>query len=265
MTIRFDDNLNARIKRDVKNVNAKVRYNKFKTRGKGILPQTLSVKQLKLKYSDKPKEELIRQLKIYESFGRRDALDLAYPNTNSRMSKWERNYFESNRDKTMQFYDQEIADLKRIIGGRPEYHLRIHERLLNLQDRRKELDRELSSLNDDQIKGLRATYGYAERSELVKQQGFRTYLAQLERTMSALGKSKEEINTLLNKFNALSENEFTEMIRNEDLFDTVYYLISSPKGRGKYELMDDEAHAERLIDDIKNSVDEIIAKYKTSK
>ncbi len=263
--VRFDDNLNARINRVSKNVNAKNRYNKYKTRGKGILPRNLSAKQFKLKYSDKSREELFRQLKLYEDYGKRDALDLAYPNSSSRLSKWEKNYFESNREKTRQFYDDEIADLERIIGGHPEYHLKIHERLLNLQDRRKELDKDLASLTDDQIKGLRATYNYAERSELVKEQGFRTYLAQLERTMKALGKSKSEIENLLNKFNVLSENEFTEMIRNEDLFESIYYMINSPKGRGKYELMDDTEHAKGTIRDIENSVDEIIAKYKTSK
>lgn len=261
MAIRFDNKLNNEIRRTVKNFNAKVRYNKTKTRGKGILPNTISAKALKEKYSDKSRAELINQLKLYQSFGQRDALN----KTDNRLSKWEKEYFETNLEKTRNFYDQEINDLKRIIAGRPEYHLRINERLTNLEDRRKELEKDLSTLNDDQIKGLRATFNYAERSELIKQQGFRTYLAQLERTMEALGKPQAEINALLNKFNVLSENEFTELIRNEDLFDSIYYIVNSPKGRGKYELMDDKEHAEGTIRDIVNSVDEIIVKYKTSK
>lgn len=261
MAIKFDDELNSEIRRTVRNFNAKVRRNKFKTRGKGILPRTIRVQDIKDKYSDKTRTELLKQLKLYQSFGQRDALNKT--TSDSRLSKWESEYFEANLAKTRQFYDQEIEDLKRIIGNRPEYHLRIHERLVNLEDRRKELDKDFLQLNDDQIKGLRATFSYAERSELVKEQGFRTFLAQLQRTMEALGKSKAEIDALLNKFNVLSENEFTELIRNEDLFDEVYYLIDSPKGRGNYEIMDDTRHAEGLIADIENSVDAIISKYKS--
>ena len=83
--------------------------------------------------------------------------------------------------------------------------------------------------------------------------------------MSNLGYSKNEINMLLNKFNVLSENEFFEMMQNEDLIDAVYDLVDSPKSRGKYELMTDEERARGIITDIENRADELITKYKTSK
>lgn len=266
MATGFDKELNARTRRVLGNFNKKVLYNKYKTRGRGILPATVSIKSFKDKYYDKPREEIVRQLDLYEKFSERNALDKTEGN---RLSRWERNYFEVNREKTRQFYKDEIADLERIIGGQPQYHLRIHERLVNLKDRQKELDKDLSLLNDDQIKGLRSTYNYAERSELVKRQGFQTYLAQLERTMDALGYTQREINDLLEKFYALSENEFTEMVRNEDLIDAVYYLIDSPKGKGQYQLMinpDDEnaVDADGIVQDIINNVDDLVKKYKTS-
>lgn len=266
MAIGFDKELNARTNKVFRNFNRKVKYNKYKTRGRGILPYTVTAKSFKEKYDDKPREEIIKQLELYEKFGERSALDKTEGN---RLSKWERNFFEVNREKTRKFYEDEIADLERIIGGHPEYHLRIHERLVNLKDRQKELNKDLSSLNDDQIKGLRATYGYAERSELVKRQGFETYLAQLSRTMDALGYTRREINDLLEKFYVLSENEFTELVRNEDLIDAVYYLIDSPKGKGQYQLMvnpDEEnaVDADEIVQDIINNVDDLVKKYKTS-
>ena len=123
----------------------------------------------------------------------------------------------------------------------------------------------MSTLSEDEIKTLRSVYNYAERSDIVKAKGFRLYLSQLERTMSNLGYSKKEIDELLNKFNVLSENEFLEMVRNEDLIDTVYDLIDSPKQRGKYQLMTDENRARGIVTDIQSRADELIAKYKTSK
>ena len=260
--VKYNDDLNKRMARTVRNLNAKDRYNKSKTRGRGMLPRTLSLKQLRDKYSDKPRAELEKQLKLYQSFGKRDSLDLAFPNTNSRMSKWERDYFESNRAKTEQFYDTEISDLEKIIGNKPEYHLRQHDRLTNLQRQREKLNVDLSTLSEDEIKSMRAVYNYAERSEVVKRQGFRLYLSQLERTMSNLGYSQNEIDALLDTFNDLSENEFTEMVRNEDIIDSVYDLIDSPKKRGKYQLMTDEKRARKIVTDIQNQAESLVAKYK---
>lgn len=258
----FNEELSKEGRRIFRNFTRKVRYNKTKTKGRGMLPKIQTFREFRKKYYDKPRSEIKKQLSLYESFGSRDALNRT---GSSRLSKWERNYFRANREKVYKFYTDEINDLERIIGGHPEYHLRIHERLQSLYDKRKELDRNLSELTEDQIKGLRRTYEYAERSDLIKAQGFRTYLNQLELTMDALGYSDQEINALLDKFNVLSENEFTEMVRNEDIIDGVYTLINSPKGRGVYELTTDEVLARNIIHEITGRVDELVAKYKTSK
>lgn len=252
------------ISKRLSNFNAKKRYNKTKTRQRGMLPKTISIREFKAKYADKPREEIERQLKLYQEFGKRDALDLAFPETGSRLSKWEANFFKQNLEKTKKFYDEEISDLQNIIGGKSELYQRQHQRMVNLSRQREKLDKDLSTLSEEEIKSLRSVYEYAERSELSKQQGFETYLSQLSRTMDNLGYSKNEIKELINKFNVLSENEFYEMMMNEDLIDAVYDLIDSPKGRGKYELMTDENRARSIVTDIQNRVDSLIAKYKVS-
>lgn len=261
MAIRYDENLNKRILRDVKNFNAKVRYNKTKTRGKGMLPRLLSTREIKAKYSDKTRAELEKQLSLYESFGKRSSLDRV---DGSRLSKWEKDYFEQNRAKTAEFFQQEIADLERIIKGKPEMYARQNERLINLKRKEAKLDKDITFLTEDEIKSLRNVYSYAERSEEVKQKGFRLYLSQLTRTMVTLGYSKQDIESLLQKFDTLSENEFFEMMQNEDIIDAVYDLIDSPKGRGQYELMTDERRARAIVTDIQNQADALIANYKTS-
>lgn len=259
--IKFDNNLNKEIRRTVKNFNAKVRYNKHKTRGRGMLPNTIRTRELKDKYSDKSRNELLKQLKLYQSFGQRDALDRS---DNTRLSKWEENYFKANIEKTKKFYDKEIADLTRIMNG-DVFAIKFNDRISYLTAQRKALDKDLSSLNENEIKGLRRYFSYAERSEIVKRKAFRHYLNQLERTMDNLGYSKKQIDALFDKFNQLSENEFIEMVRNEDLIDRVYDLIDSPKERGMYELMAEEDDARSTIDAILNDSTDLINKYKTSK
>ena len=263
MAIRFDDDLNKRIRRDVKNFNAKVRYNKTKTRGRGMLPYELSTRAIKAKYADKSRAELEKQLRLYESYGARDALEKA--SDNSRISKWELNYFKENFKKTQKFYEKEIAELQNLIGDKPEYYLKQHNRLQTLQDKQAFLAQNLENLSEENIKIMRAVYNYAERSELVKRQAFRQYLSQLERVLILRKVKKSEREELLNKFNQLSENEFTEMVRNETDIDAVYTMVYSPKGRGQYELVTDDKHADEAIKKLYANVDELIAKYKKSK
>lgn len=255
----------ADISKQIKNFNAKRKYNKSKTKHKGMLPQRISVREFKAKYADKSREEIEKQLELYAAFGKRDALDLAYPESNSRISKWEANYFKANLDKTIKFFDDEIADLQKLIESRPNVYGKYDQRLVNLTRQREKLNKDLATLSEDEIKSLRNVFTYAERSELVKEQGFRHYLNQLERTMKSIGYSKNEINTLLNKFNVLSENEFLKLVENEDLIDAVYDLIDSPKQRGQFQLMTDEKRAKAIISEIEGRADELIAKYKTSK
>lgn len=256
--MKYTENDINRIRRTFKNFNAKVRYNKTKTRGRGMLPRRVSASVFMDKYSDKSRKEMEKQLKLYQSFGSRDALDLVSDN---RLSKWERNFFENNLEKTKDFYDTEIADLRRIIGNKPEYYLKQHQRLQTLEGQRKKLDKDLDLLDEDEIKGFRGYINYAERSEIIKRQGFRLYLAQLERTMDILGYSKEEIEDLLSKFDVLTENEFTEMVRIEDTIDDVYRLVYSPKARGKYELLADEKDARKAVKAVINQADSLVKKY----
>ena len=260
--MKYTQNDLNNIRRTFKNFNAKVRYNKNKTRSKGMLPKAVKFSEFRDKYSDKSRREMEKQLKLYQSFGNRSSLKKASPD--SRISKWELEYFKANESKTRQFYRDEIEDLERIIGEKPDYYLRMHDRLTNLKRKQEKLDLDLATLDEDQIKMMRSIYNYAERSEVVKKSGFRLYLSQLERTMKNLGYSKSERDSVLNKFNNLSENEFLEMMRNENLIDRVYDLVDSPKGRGQYELMLEENSAREIVNEIINTADSLISKYKTS-
>lgn len=261
MAIRFDPNLNNEIRKTVRNFNAKVTYNKHKTRGKGMLPEKISIKDIKEKYSDKTRKELLKQLKLYQSFSNRDALQRG---KDSRLSKWEKEYFKSNLEKTKEFYDKEIEDLNRIVGDKPEYYLKQHHRLNDLKTKRDYLVNNLNQLSEGDINKLRNAYNYAERSEIIKQKGFRLYLDQVDRLLTLRNVPKKDRDALLNKFNVLSENQFTEMVRKEDLIDRMYDLVHSPEGRGTYELTVDDAEADALIQDLWNNADDLIAKYLTN-
>ena len=83
--------------------------------------------------------------------------------------------------------------------------------------------------------------------------------------MHNLGYTQQQIDELLNKFNQLTENEFLEMVRQEDIIDSVYDLIDSPKERGEYELMADEFDAMNTVESIISIADDLIKTYKKHK
>ena len=262
MAVKFDEELNRRLLKVAKNFNQKVKYNKTKTRGRGMLPDILDVKEFKARYSDKSKAEIEKQLKLYENFSKHNALDMAIPT--SRLSRWERDYFLANMEKTKKFYDTEIADLRRITDTKDEFYLKFNPRLQDLIVKRELLDEDFNTLSEGDIKSLRRVFSYAERSEYVKNRAIRHYFNQLERVMTLLGYSKREIDSVLDKFTVLSENEFIEMERQEDLIDIIYRIIDSPKGRGQYQIMAEELYARNAVEDIIENADAMIAKYKKS-
>lgn len=257
----YDNELNKRIYRTVKNFNQKVKYNKTKTRGKGMLPRRVKVKDLKMKFSDKPRTALEKELSSLEAFSSRKALN----KSDGRMSQWEYNYFKQHLPETKKFYDKEIKELERIIGNKPDFYYKSHLHYQTLLAQRKELDKPLTELDEDDVKSFRAYINYSQRSEMVKAQGFRLYLSQLERAMHNLGYTQQQIDELLNKFNQLTENEFLEMVRQEDIIDSVYDLIDSPKERGEYELMADEFDAMNTVESIISIADDLIKTYKKHK
>lgn len=261
MAIRFDDELNRELYRVVKNFNEK-RARDFKKRGRGMLPEKVYVKQIKKQFSDKPRSALIKEIRLLESYnkGRKESLKFASPN--SPISKWELNYFKANINQTKKFYDEEINELERIIGDKPEWFIRHHDRLNTLKAQRNALNLDLTSLSEQNVKSIRNYITKAKRSEITKRESMNLFLSQLQRAMEQSGYSKSDIKALYEKFYTLTPNEFMEMYREEDIIEDIYNSVDSPEGQGKYQLMASEREVKNRINRVISRADEMVAKAK---
>lgn len=273
----FKPDLNREIRRVFKNFNEK-QSRDARRKGKALVPERISVKAFKERFSDKSEKEILSQLKIYESYNKGGKKSLDFASAGSRLSRWEASRFKTLIPKTISWYESEIGELQNIIGDRPEFFLRQHQRLGTLEDQVESLYsamERMDELTDTEIKSIRRYITKAERSELTKERGFRLYLAQVERVMK-LGRIKDENGNLvkipkekreeiLNKFNVLTVNEFMEMYNKEDIVARFYNLVDSPKGRGHYELTSDDENVAQILADLIDDVDNIIARAKNHK
>lgn len=261
MKYKYSDDVNKRLYKAVKNFN-EVRSRDIKKQGRGMIPEHLYVRTIKERFAGKPKADLMKEIRLIESYNKLGKERRKRVSGYSPISKWELNYFRARVPSAKEFYDKEIAELEKIIGDKPEYFLRHHERLNTLKAQRMKLEMDLDLLDEQDIKSIRRYIANSQRSDIIKEQGYRTFLAQMDRIMEQCGYSKEDIDKIYEKLNTLTPNEFFEMYRREPLIDKLYETIGSPKSKGEYALMVTEGTAKKRIESFVRRLDTLISEAK---
>lgn len=266
MRYKYSDDINKELYKAVKNFNEK-RNRDMRKRGRAIVPEKLYVKTIKERFAGKPASEIKKEINLIENYNKLGKSSLKKVN-GTPLSQYERKYFESRIPDALSFYNNEIDELTRIIGKKPEYFVRHHERLNTLKAQRNTLERvntTLDSLDEDTIKSIRAYIGISQRSELTKERDYHTFLNQMERAMKLLHYSKEDIDKMYEKLYTLTPNEFIELYREEAPIEKLYEIVGSPKSEGEYELMVADKTAKTRINKFLNKLDSLIAQVKNHK
>ena len=261
MKYKYSDDVNKRLYKAVKNFN-ETRNRDIKKVGRGMIPEHLYVRTIKERFAGKPKADLMKEIRLIESYNKLGKERRKKVSKYSPISKWELQYFRVRIPEAKEFYDKEIAELEKIIGDKPAYFLRHHERLNTLKAQRIKLENDLEMLDEQEIKSIRRYIANSQRSELIKEQGYRTFLAQMDRIMEQCGYSQADIDKIYEKLNTLTPNEFFEMYRQEPLIDKLYETIGSPKNQGEYMLMTSEVTAKKRIESFVRRLDTLIAEAK---
>lgn len=264
MKYNYSDDINKSLYKAVKNHNEK-RSRDMKKTGRAIVPQKLYVKTIKERFAGRPLKEIQKEIKLIESYNKLGKNALKKVN-GTPLSQYESGYFKARIPDAIKFYDAEIDELTRIIGKKPEYFIRHHERLNTLKAQRKTLGLamdDLTSLDESTIKSIRAYIGTSQRSEITKERDYRTFLNQMDRAMHLLGYSKADIDNMYEKLYKLTPNEFMEFYREEPIIEKLYEIVGSPEARGDYRIMTKTDKVARTrIDTFLNNLDSSIEKIK---
>ena len=256
MAIKFDPAYNAEIRRVVKNFNQK--RNRAIKRGYRYLPPTLTVSELKSRYTTR--RQLNRDLNLIKKFNTKgdDALRVVETSGGAKAIKWEYEYLKKNLQYAKEFYDREIRDAARLdtpmMVAKSEY-------INNLKSKRDYLNLELSELSQSQFRTFRNTineYLYANERNL---SGYRNWMNEVELIMRNLGYDNKTINKFFEGFNELTPRQFLNMYRQSALVSRIYELYIPTKDHS-FKLSTTEEDAKDLINTFMIEKDEMIKKAK---
>ena len=256
MAIKFDPAYNAEIRRVVRNFNQK--RNRAIKRGYHYLPPTLTVRELKSRYTSR--KQLNRDLNMIKKFNAKgdDALKVVETSGGAKAIKWEYEYLKRNLKYAKDFYDREIEDAARLdtpmMVAKSEY-------INNLRSKRDYLNLELAELSQSQFRTFRNTineYLYANERNL---SGYRNWMNEVELIMRNLGYDNKTINKFFEGFNELTPRQFLNMYRQSALVSRIYELYIPTKDHS-FKLSTTEEDAKDLINTFMVEKDEMIKKAK---
>lgn len=256
MAIKFDPAYNAEIRRVVKNFNQK--RNRAIKRGYHYLPPTLTVSELKSRYTSR--KQLNRDLNLIKKFNTKgdDALKVVETSGGAKAIKWEYEYLKKNLKYAKEFYDREISDAARLdtpmMVAKSEY-------INNLKSKRDYLNLEFAELSQSQFRTFRNTineYLYANERNL---SGYRNWMNEVELIMRNLGYDNKTINKFFEGFNELTPRQFLNMYRQSALVSRIYELYIPTKDHS-FKLSTTEEDAKDLINTFMVEKDEMIKKAK---
>ena len=144
---RYSSDFNAYARRVVKSFNQRVM--RAERRGMKNLPSLRSIRELKAMFEteDDLKKELSELRKFNEN---RDALRIKELGNEAKITTWEFDYIKDNLQDLKSYYDRELEKARQRYENQP-FNMGIREDVLNLEERRTYLDRNLLELNKSEL------------------------------------------------------------------------------------------------------------------
>lgn len=255
MAIRYNKELNARLRREVDNYNKKRK--RAIQRGFRQLPPPMKVSELKARYT--VKSDLDRELNRLRKFNVTNALERVETQGGIDSTSWELKYLKGNVRNARDYFEREYKRVSKRVSKFPGEA----ERLNNIRAKIDILDIDLSYMNQEQFRSAkRAIFEYVE-APAKRKAGYRGFLTEVDLVMQRLGYSSDDINKVLNKFNKLSADQFLYAYDHFDIISRVYELADSPT-YGELKLNTTDEDAENLVDTLMEQVDDVITDAKNN-
>lgn len=255
MAIRYNKALNARLRREVDNFNKKRK--RAIQRGFRQLPPAMKVSELKARYT--VKSDLDRELNRLRRFNVTNALERVETQGGIDSTSWELKYLKGNVRNARDYFQRELNRQSKRVAKFPGEA----ERLNNIKAKIDILDIDLSYMNQEQFRSARrAIYEYVE-APAKRKAGYRGFLTEVDLVMQRLGYSSDEIDSVLDKFNELSPDQFLYAYDHFDIISRIYELADSPI-YGGLKLNTTEKDGENLVDTLMEQVDGVITDAKNN-
>lgn len=245
MAINYDDALNARMSRIVRNYNRRV---------EGTKVPKVSVARLRKDYSRRA--DLNRELKNLEAFSKKTA----FRDATAKVSEYDKQLIRNNRAETIKFLQEQQQYLqKRIKKGYPLEEAEIK----NLQLNERLLSQDIESSSQADLQAMLGSVQDYRKSFAERGAGYRGFLSEVEWVMGQVGIEPEEQEEFFNKMKKLSPQELYAIYEESELVKRVYELADSPS-YGNIKLNTTDEDAKTKIRALLDSIDSLIAEVKES-
>ena len=226
---RYSSDFNAYARRVVKSFNQRIM--RAERRGMKNLPSLRSVRELKAMFEteDDLKKELSELRKFNEN---RDALRIKELGNEARITTWEFDYIKDNLQDLKSYYDRELEKARQRYENQP-FNMGIREDVLNLEERRMYLDRNLLELNKSELatfKRYLSNYQGRNRRDI---NFYDRFFEGFDFLMRVSGVDKSKIKYVQDRINSLTPSQFYELYKQHDVMGELFDVISSPE-RGEY-------------------------------
>lgn len=232
---RYTPEFNAYARRVVKSFNQRVM--RAEKRGLKNLPSLRSVRELKAQFSTE--DDLKKELASLRTFNEnRRALDTKLLGAETRLTAWEFNYIRDNMDDLKAYYDREIEKAKKRYANEP-YDLAIRDDVINLEQRRQYLDRNLLELSKSELATFRKYLASFKNRNRTDQNFYEYYFDSFDFLARVAGVPKQQINHIKDKINSLNAEQFYDFYKQHTEMKNILDYVPSPERGGYYQKLRD--------------------------
>lgn len=224
MARRFSPEFNQEARKIVKGFNQRVR--RAEQRGMKNLPQTTSMRELKARFSTE--KDLKRELSwLKQMTSNKEALGRHFLGEGS-ITNWEFNYIKENLQGTKRFYDKQLELARQRYKDNP-FDYGIKQQVLDLEERRDYLNRDLSKLSYSELRTFRKYITAYKDYERKDQNYYDSILGALDDVMAQAGIDDAVVGEIKNKIASMDKDVFIEVYRTHDIigdmFDLAYQML----------------------------------------
>lgn len=250
MAIRFNNELNRRIRNEVRNFNK--RRDRLENLGYKNLPEHQTVKELKKRYD--VRSDLERELNFLRGFRKQDLLKKIEFQGGVKAIKWEYDYFKRNSKAAIQYFQREYDRISKRVGRFPGESIYLDNIVTKLDI----LNSNIQYMNQSEFRSAIAAIKEFERTPTLRTIQYRNFLNEVEWVMNTLGYSENQKNSFFKKFEVLTPSQFIYAYDNNDIINRIYNLYHKDYNETDARLTESEENATLIMDELLNQADAII-------
>lgn len=250
MAIHFDKDLNAQLRKEVRNFNR--RRDRLERAGYKNIPRRQYVSELKARYS--VRSDLTREIERLKNFSRGDLERKIETDGGVKAVEWEFDYVKSNRKAAKEYFEREYERVSKRIGKFPgeRTYLDTISAKIDL------MSKDIRYMNQSEFRSaVTAVNEFAKSPSQIKAE-YRGFLSEVDWVMTNLGYSKEKRDEFFKKFEKLTPSQFIYAYDNNDIIGRIYSLYHKDYGDDEGRLTTSEEDAETLMDTLMEEADDIV-------